>query len=472
MIDSTVLSRTAEIRSEFENATPFPHAVIDDFFELELAEKLLSDFPPFAPANAKNEFGEVGRKATVPDIGKISPFYAEVDHYIRSREFLDTISRVTGIKDLLPDEKMFGGGTHENLEGQELDPHVDFNYLEDRKLHRRLNALLYLNKEWGVEWGGCLELHSNPRRPLDNQIKIVQPVFNRCVIFETSERSWHGFERIRLPEDRKHLSRKMLSIYLYTRDRPAEQIAPPHSTFYVQRPLPEYIEPGRALTEKQVRTVEELLGCRDRWIEHYQEKELEFSRRLHGGVSLEQAQAAAARPVQRMKSWIAGGSRKDRAAETAIPSQPEPQVPVAGYGMREGAISGLFDDGWAGNGFEMSIRIQKPCERIEIEGFLPEQAPEKIPVRISVNGSVVLEEKISRGNLSLRVPAQVRAGELVKLGIASDAPYCPMRRATAPMAGNWFLLLCGFVFRERLPRSKGQSATVFAARPEDYPDCF
>ena len=32
--------------------------------------------------------------------------------------------------------------------------------------------------------------------------------------------SWHGFERIQLPEGKKHLSRKMLSIYLYTRDRP------------------------------------------------------------------------------------------------------------------------------------------------------------------------------------------------------------------------------------------------------------
>ena len=110
-----------------------------------------------------NEFGEVGSKATVPDIRKLSPFYAGVYSYIASRGFLDFVSQVTAIPDLVHDELMFGGGTHENLEGQELDPHVDFNFLEDRKLHRRLNLLLYLNKEWEKGWGGCLELHQGHR---------------------------------------------------------------------------------------------------------------------------------------------------------------------------------------------------------------------------------------------------------------------------------------------------------------------
>jgi len=107
---------------------------------------------------------------------------------------------------------MFGGGTHENVDGQELDTHVDFNYLNSSNLHRRLNLLLYLNKDWDVRWGGVVELHSDPRNPSEDKITTIPPIFNRCLIFETSEYSWHAFNKICLPEDQKHRSRKSLSV--------------------------------------------------------------------------------------------------------------------------------------------------------------------------------------------------------------------------------------------------------------------
>lgn len=280
MIGAAVRRQTARYKNQFADALPFRHVVIDSFFEPDHAERLLADFPVFDPENAKNEFGEVGRKATVADIRKISPFYADVYRYVGSRDFLDFVSELTSIPELLHDEFMFGGGTHENLEGQDLDPHVDFNYLEDRKLHRRLNLLLYLNKEWEQSWGGCLELHSNPRRPRENKIKVIEPMFNRCVIFETTERSWHGFERIELPQGKKHLSRKMLSVYLYTRDRPDDELAPPHSTFFVQRPLAKHLVAGHVLTVEDVEQLEDQLWRRDTWIELYQKKELDQSRKI------------------------------------------------------------------------------------------------------------------------------------------------------------------------------------------------
>lgn len=280
MISTECRRQAAVYRDRFATARPFPHVVIDGFFDVEVAERLLADFPAFERRNAVNEFGEVGRKATVPAIARISPAYAGVFDFLASGEFLGFVSELTGIPDLVHDAEMFGGGTHENLEGQELDPHVDFNFLRDLGLHRRLNLLLYLNKEWDDEWGGSLELHSNPRRPEENQVRVITPLFNRGVIFETSERSWHGFRRIRLPEGRKHLSRKLLSVYLYTRERPADQRVPPHGTFYVQRPLPAQLVPGRSLSAEDIGEVEALLTRRDEWIEFYQRKELEDSRTI------------------------------------------------------------------------------------------------------------------------------------------------------------------------------------------------
>jgi hypothetical protein len=427
MISSAVRQQASRYRNEFRSAKPFPHLVIDNFFEADKADQLLADFPPFDPENAKNEFGQVGRKATIPDIRKISPFYAAVYDYIASQEFLDFVAEATGIPDLVHDEQMFGGGTHENLEGQELDPHVDFNFIEDRKLHRRLNLLLYLNKEWEVTWGGCLEIHSNPRKPKENQVQVISPMFNRAVIFETSEHSWHGFERIRLPEGKKHLSRKMLSIYLYTRERPAEEIAPPHATFYVQRPMPARLTPGYTLTREDVSQLEELLTRRDNWIEFYHRKELTDSKRIQDLTAYVQHLAENRRPMDWVRGLLPKKKKKD---EPAIPAAQPPrpaQVPLSGYGVQEGLARGVWPDGWIGSPFEVSIRLQMPADAVLLEGFLPEQTLPEVELCVSVNDAVVTRRILRPGEISLNVPVEARAGELVKLRIDSDRSYCPMR---------------------------------------------
>lgn len=277
MISADVLSQVDRYRDAFVSARPFKHLCIDSFFRPEVAERLLADFPVFDAKNALNEFGEVGRKAVVTDIANISPYYSEFYSYLLSSDFLAPISRMLGISDFIFDRQMYGGGTHENLHGQELDVHVDFNYDLDTKLHRRVNMLIYLNKEWEEEWGGAIELHSNPWDWENDEIESFGPAFNRCVLFETNERSWHGFKRVQLPERKRHLSRKCLSIYLYTKDRPQEEIVPEHATFYVQRPLPAHFRQGYTLTERDVVELRHLLKNRDTWLQHYQKMELEHS---------------------------------------------------------------------------------------------------------------------------------------------------------------------------------------------------
>jgi Rps23 Pro-64 3,4-dihydroxylase Tpa1-like proline 4-hydroxylase len=277
IVNPLVAAQSGDHRNRFETATPFKNVVIEDFLVPEFADRLLADFPAFDRTQALNEFGLVGGKAVNERLEAISDSYRLLSRYIQSAEFLQLASNLTGIPDLLPDPNLFGGGTHENRHGQDLDPHVDFNYDPASGLHRRVNLLIYLNKDWDEAWGGAIELHSNPRKPETNQITAFTPDFNRCVIFETNEYSWHGFPRINLPEDKRHLSRKSLSIYLYTRTRPADEIAPEHSTFYVHRPLPAHMQPGHTLTATDVAEIQALLARRDSWIERYQAAELSTS---------------------------------------------------------------------------------------------------------------------------------------------------------------------------------------------------
>jgi hypothetical protein len=251
-------------------------------------------FPPFDRGDARNEAGTLGGKAVVPEIRTLGGAYVALDAYIQSPEFLGFLARVTGIPDLLYDPDYFGGGTHENREGQDLDPHVDFNRLPRSHWHRRLNLIVYLNHEWDDAWGGSLELHTDPRAA-DDRVTLITPLFNRCVIFETTEWSWHGFSRIALPRDKKGLTRKSVALYFYTRERPAAELADTHSTIYVDRPLPERFAAGYTLQERDVEEARVLVARRDQHIQRLYRDLTAATKQIEG------LQAAIASDWQRLR---------------------------------------------------------------------------------------------------------------------------------------------------------------------------
>jgi Rps23 Pro-64 3,4-dihydroxylase Tpa1-like proline 4-hydroxylase len=301
LIRSEVRSQVAALSERFLKAQPFRYLVVDDFVELEYCRQLIAEFPAFDRKQALNEFGQAGGKAVFQNLPQIGPAYERFDRLLRSREFLSLVSEITGIPDLLYDPDYIGGGTHENLSGQELDPHVDFNFHPKTKLHRRLNLILFLNPEWREEWGGSLELHLNPwLPPAENRVQTVAPVANRCVLFETSEHSWHGFSRIAIPEG-SGLSRRSIAVYFYTRDRPVEETAPDHSTVYVQRPLPGHITAGYTLREQDIGSIRNLLERRDQQIKFLYEREKEREKR-HSD-QLDQILQSPAFRLGRMLTW-------------------------------------------------------------------------------------------------------------------------------------------------------------------------
>jgi hypothetical protein len=389
-VSNEVVRNADSYRDAFLHGDPFKHVVIEGFFELAFAERLLADFPSFNPRLATNELGMTSRKAVNTNIREISPVYQQLHAAIGSKPFLELVSRISGIPDLILDPKMYGGGTHDNQHGQELDPHVDFNYDEAQQLHRRLNLIVYMNKQWSGEWGGALEIHSNPRDPATNRIASYDPLFNRCVMFETNERSWHGFPKISLPEDKRHLSRKSISIYLYTKDRPAEEIAPMHGTFYVQRPLPKHFAPGHTLTEREVGNLQWLLKVRDGWIRTYQRMELEKNREI----------ADKSRLISELKSHAL--------------------APVTGYVLQTGTAIGLHGDGWVASHAELQMSPLRTVSEVVLRGYRPESSP---PGRQRVTiGEASAELSIGSGEFEMKLPLLQPAEEtfLLKMDFQSD----------------------------------------------------
>jgi hypothetical protein len=353
-------------RQVFTGALPFRHVSIENFFDEAFAERLLAEFPSFDKKLSINETGATSLKAVNTKIREISPAYEELYAFISSQPFLDFMSRMSGIPDLLLDPKMFGGGTHENRHGQELDPHIDFNYAEDHQLHRRLNLIVYLNQDWKTEWGGAIEIHSNPRLPDTNQIRAFDPVFNRAVMFETNEISWHGFPRINLPEAERHRSRKSISIYLYTKDRPAGETAPSHGTFYVQRPLPANLVAGHELTAEEIVDLKALLVRRDRWIELYQKMEMDKNRTID----------QLGRYVRQLQSTT--------------------RLPITGYVVQEGETTGVYGDGWIASAMKVRVKPVEPVCSLTLHAYRPEEAGAG-RVRILIDGAEAANVLVETG---------------------------------------------------------------------------
>ena len=221
-------SRVNDFRSQWRAGTPFPYFVTDDFLPPELAESVLSSYPtPNVGTWDGTTYTHQRKKFTLT---KDFPHpIDEVFAWTASAGFRAVVSQVTGIPRLLADATLLGGGLHQIANGGFLDVHVDFNFHPKTKLHRRLNLLLYMNRDWKSEYQGSLELWDMRERRL---IESIAPIFNRLVVFETNEVSFHGHPRpLKTPPG---VTRKSLAVYYYTKERDGSAIAPEHNTLYRQ----------------------------------------------------------------------------------------------------------------------------------------------------------------------------------------------------------------------------------------------
>jgi Rps23 Pro-64 3,4-dihydroxylase Tpa1-like proline 4-hydroxylase len=221
------------LRQQFQNATPFPFFCIDNFLREDFANEILASFPSYEQAR------EVGKsfkgvnekgKVQVTDSTTFAQPVQRLNEALASQQFLDLLSYVTAMPNLLADDQLVGGGIHQTGPRGHLDVHVDFNYIKERDLHRRLNILIYFNKNWQPEWGGNIELWD---QRVENCAHSFSPVFNRCVVFETNEISYHGVSAVRCPEG---VSRKSFAAYYYTREAPAHWTGKAHDTIFRARP--------------------------------------------------------------------------------------------------------------------------------------------------------------------------------------------------------------------------------------------
>ena len=214
----------ANNQETYKTAAPFPHVVIDDALDTPLIESVHGEYPgrnnPIWQHYDDKDI-QIKTRTNWRTEADIPSDTRALVRTLNSGRFLRALSTLTGINNLISDPYLTGGGESSVYRGGILDIHCDGNWHDAMAVHRRLNIILYLNKNWQESWGGHLEFWD---RKLQGCVNKIAPNYNRLAVFLTNDFTYHGHPQpLNCPDDE---SRKSLILYYYTsRPRDPDEVA-------------------------------------------------------------------------------------------------------------------------------------------------------------------------------------------------------------------------------------------------------
>ena len=217
------------LSTEFKEAEPFSHVIIPNFFKDDIAEYIHKIFPTPID-NSSSEWKQQGwhvydnpieGKLALDDLnkmGEIDAILTTMWEELESTFLINKIGEITNISNLEKDPYRHGAGLHYYPSKGKLEMHLDYSIHPITQKERRLNLLIYMNKDWKEEWNGKLELWQGTDKEMTaGPIANIMPLFNQAVIFRTTDISWHGMPKpLQCP---MHIGRKSIAIYYVSNPR-------------------------------------------------------------------------------------------------------------------------------------------------------------------------------------------------------------------------------------------------------------
>jgi hypothetical protein len=199
--------------ADFGRAKPFHHAVVDGFFLPKVAADLEKEFPSFDYPIWHQYNNAIEIKKVCNNWNVFPPLTYAVFSYLNSPEFVEKISALLKIDELYSDPGLNGGGWHIHKQGGKLNAHLDYSLHPKLGQQRKLNIIIYLNSAWRPGWGGQLGMWEHDAEAMQpgKLVKTIEPLFNRAVLFDTTQNSWHGLPTpLTCPEGE---ARRSLAVY-------------------------------------------------------------------------------------------------------------------------------------------------------------------------------------------------------------------------------------------------------------------
>jgi len=215
-INSKYLDDLENLNNQYINNDPFPHIVLDNFFNKQILEYIFDDLSILENHKQVETENNIKKKITFENVDDFPESIKKIFYFLNSGQFLHWMNKISGIREkLVADPDFFGGGIHKCFKGGYLKVHTDYHKHPKTHLDRRINALIYLNKNWIESYGGHLELFD--KHNLKESKKKILPIFNRFVAFSTTDVSYHGHpDPLNCPDEKQRYS---IATWYYTNGR-------------------------------------------------------------------------------------------------------------------------------------------------------------------------------------------------------------------------------------------------------------
>lgn len=201
----------------FDNAkvysAPFDYAVIDNFLPVSIAKALSCEFPDYDHPMWFSYDNAIENKKTCNHWDRFPKYTYQFFMDVLSAPVITAIEKMLAVDNLVGDAGLHGGGWHIHRRGGKLNIHKDYSLHPKTGMERKVNLIVYLTEDWEDQWGGALELwtHNSEQGCPEILHSTIPCKFNRAVLFNTSQNSWHG-----LPSPLKcpaGVFRKSLAVY-------------------------------------------------------------------------------------------------------------------------------------------------------------------------------------------------------------------------------------------------------------------
>lgn len=205
LIAERLLDQGDVLSKVWADSRPVRHCWVDDLLPADLAERIPAAFPQPDKLMLRSTIRE--RKRVGIDLDQYDPLIGELLHAFQRPVVIESVATITGHDALEGDPSFYASGISVMGQGDFLNPHIDNSHDGDRRLYRTINLLYYVSPGWTAENGGTLELwDGDVRRPTP-----VESAFNRLVLMETTDCSWHSVSRVTANQPRFCISNYLFS---------------------------------------------------------------------------------------------------------------------------------------------------------------------------------------------------------------------------------------------------------------------
>ena len=195
-IERRLRTESERMHVEFHQHT-VQSCVIDDLLPKEEVLEIYRAFPDKSTMTLKKSLRE--NKYVAAQMNKYVPILEEIVYAFQEPGVLKIVEEITGIREMIPDDRLYAGGISLMALDNFLNPHLDNSHDRNREAYRVLNLLYYVTPDWSHEQGGNLELwDEGPKKPQ----REITSHFNRLAIMATHQKSWHSVSQVKVDRSR------------------------------------------------------------------------------------------------------------------------------------------------------------------------------------------------------------------------------------------------------------------------------